>query len=114
MTNGEQTRDFIFVKDVVEGFVKASLNKKATGEIINLGTGQEISIKDLAIKIVKMTGTKINLLFGALEYRPAEIWRMFSDNSKAKNILNWVPKYSLDEGLKETINCYKESFHKDL
>ncbi|MEK6852742.1 MAG: GDP-mannose 4,6-dehydratase [Nanoarchaeota archaeon] len=108
-TKGEQTRDCIYVKDVVEGYIKSANSQKAIGEIINIGTAKEISVKNLILKIIELTNSKIRPEFGALPYRPADSMRSFCSNEKVKALLAWQPKYSLDEGLKETIDWYKKN-----
>ena len=108
-TKGEQTRDTIYVEDVVDGYIKAATSSKAVGEIINLGTAEEHSVKDIISKIIELTGSKIKPDFN-LPYRPAEAMRSFCSNEKAKKLLGWEPKYSLENGLKETIAWYKEKF----
>lgn len=107
MTRGEQTREFNYIDDIVEGFIKASNTNKAVGEIINIGCGEEHVIRDVVKRIVEMVGNKNKILFGALPYRPNEIWRMFCDNTKARKLLKWESEYSLDEGLRQTIDWYR-------
>jgi len=104
MTKGEQTRDFVYVGDVVEAIVLAAKSSNKTREIINIGSAKEISIKDVAGKIVGMMGYGVKLKIGAKAYRKPEIWRMFCDNTKAKRFLGWQAQTSLDEGLQKTIN----------
>jgi len=107
-TEGKQTREFNFVENMVDGFILAAKKDEAIGEIINLGSGQEISIKDLILKIHELTNSSSKLNIGSLKYRPTEIWRMFCDNTKAKKLLGWEPKISFEEGLKKTIEWYKD------
>ncbi len=107
------TRDFVYVSDTVLGFVKAINNKKAVGEVINLGTGYEISIKDLITIIAKITGKKIPTKTKNERKRPlkSEVKRLLASNIKAKKILNWKPEYKkkigLIKGLTNTVNWYK-------
>ncbi|MFQ5812944.1 MAG: NAD-dependent epimerase/dehydratase family protein [Anaerolineae bacterium] len=110
MTGGEQTRDFTYVDDVVEGYVRASLSKKAIGQTINLGTGEERPIKDVVLKVLELMGNPVRPLIGALPYRPREIWRLCSDNSKARELLGWQPQVSLEDGLRKTIEWYTGKF----
>jgi UDP-glucose 4-epimerase len=107
-TEGKQTREFNFVENHVDGFLAAALADTAVGEIINLGSNHEISIRDLILKIHHMTNSKSELQIGALEYRPTEIWRMCADWNKAKDLLGWTPRVSLDEGLAKTIGWYRK------
>jgi UDP-glucose 4-epimerase len=109
LTSGKQTRDFNYVKDVIEGILKASDVKKAIGETINIGSGKEYSIRFLVEKIIELMGNPIKPSFGAFSYRKNEVWRMRCDNSKARRILNYKPKFSLEEGLKKTIEWYEKN-----
>lgn len=107
------TRDFVHVYDTVAGFIKFINCKKAIGEIINLGTGQEISINKLILTISKILNKKIKVKKSKLRKRPnkSEVMRLLASNQKAKKILNWKPYYigkkGLAEGLKNTIDWYK-------
>ena len=105
------TRDFTFVKDTVHGFMKIAEVDEAVGDVMNIGTGQEISIGDLAIKIVSLIGRDIQIVLDENRLRPgsSEVERLCCDNSKARRILRWSPQYSLDEGLQETILWMKTS-----
>jgi len=114
-TKGEQTREFNFVENTVDGFLLAAEKKEAIGEVINLGGGEEISIADLVRRIAEYSNSKSELGIGELPYRPNEIWRMYADSKKAKKLLGWEPKVSFNEGLKRTIAWfldYNEEFEK--
>jgi nucleoside-diphosphate-sugar epimerase len=111
MTGGEQTRDFTYVADIVEGYLRASLSGKAIGQTINLGTGEERPIKDVVLKALELMGNPVKPLIGALPYRPGEIWRLYADSSKARELLSWQPQVDLEEGLRETIAWYTEKFN---
>lgn len=110
MTKGEQTREFNYVDDIVDGIVKASVTKKAIGEIINIGNGNEYKVKDVVARILNIMGDPIKPLKGALPYREGETMHFYCDNTKAKEILNWTPRVSLDEGLEKTTNWYTLKF----
>jgi nucleoside-diphosphate-sugar epimerase len=110
MTGGEQSRDFTYVDDVVEGYLRASLSQKAIGQTINLGTGEEHPIKDVVLKVLELMGNPVRPLIGALPYRPGEVWRLCSDSSKARELLDWQPQVSLEDGLRKTIEWYSEKF----
>lgn len=111
MTRGEQTRDFTYVDDVVEGYVRASLSEKAIGQTINLGTGEERPIKDVVLKVLELMGNPVKPLIGALPYRPGETWHLYADSSKARELLGWQPQVGLEEGLRKTIAWYSEKFN---
>jgi len=103
--NLEPTRDLNYVADTVEGFIKAAESPKAIGEVINLGTGQEISIRDLAQRILKLLNKNLPVVSKDERLRPekSEVDRLCADASRAHSLLGWSSKYSLDEGLAETI-----------
>jgi dTDP-glucose 4,6-dehydratase len=107
MTQGLQTREFNFVEDLVDGFVRAALTAGVEGELFNIGNGEEVSMRDLASTVLEEMGNPIKALFGALPERPAEIMRMRSDSSKARAMLGWSPRHSLREGLSKTIDWYR-------
>ncbi len=117
--NSKPTRDFNFVYDLVDAFIKAA-KTNIVGETINIGTGKEVSILELAEKIKEIVNKNIELVHDKERYRPSksEVNRLCADNSKAKELLKWGPKYSLDDGLKittkwieENINFYKTNIY---
>jgi nucleoside-diphosphate-sugar epimerase len=114
MTEARQTREFNYVTDLVDGFIRAAIApKEAHGEVINLGCGEERSMREIAQRIVDMLGNPITPAFGALPNRPTEIWRMFCDNSKARDLLGWAPVTSLEDGLQRTIDFYRREVDRE-
>ena len=105
--DGLQTRDFIYIKDNVEAAIHALLNKKTDGEIINIGIGRQITILDLAEKIIHFSGKKIKPRF--LSPRKIDIRYRCPDTTKMKKILEFTPCYSLDKGLRETYEWYQNN-----
>ncbi|MCK4817017.1 GDP-mannose 4,6-dehydratase, partial [bacterium] len=114
------TRDYTYVKDVVEAFIKVAESPKSVGEVINIGSNFEISIGDIARKIISLIGKNVKILSDSARTRPpkSEVERLWCNNAKAKELLKWEPKTSLDEGLKETItwvssnmNLYKSGLY---
>ncbi len=105
-TGGEQTREFNFVENLVDGFIAAVENDAAVGDTFNLGSGREVAIRDLVRIIHAVTNSVSELAIGELPYRPGEIWRMYADNAKAARILGWQPKISLEQGLERTAAWY--------
>ncbi|GAA0758190.1 NAD-dependent 4,6-dehydratase LegB [Clostridium sartagoforme] len=105
------TRDFNFVKDTVEAFVKVAESDKTIGEVINAGSNYEISIGDTIRKIIDIIGTDVNIVCDEERIRPekSEVNRLWADNTKIKKLTSWVPKYSIDEGLAETVAWIKEN-----
>lgn len=104
--DGTQTRSFCFVTDMVEGLFKAMFSEGTKGEIFNLGNPEEYSVKDLAEKIIEMTGSKSEVKYTG-KFREDDPMRRQPDISKAKSILGWEPKVGLEEGLQKTIEYYK-------
>ena len=75
---------------------------------MNIGSGIDISIKDLVQKIHKLTNSTSKLDIGALDTRPTEIWKMSANSAKAQKLIDWNPSVSFEDGLIETINWYKK------
>jgi NAD dependent epimerase/dehydratase len=101
----EPTRDFLYVADSVEGYLRAAAADDLAGETINLGTGREISIGDLALLIVQMTGTTATIESEERRIRPgeSEVERLLADYSVARSRLGWSPEVTLEDGLARTI-----------
>lgn len=108
--NTAPTRDLNFVKDTVEGFLEIAKNDAFIGDTINIGTGSEISISDLAHKIAESNETKIVIENDNQRVRPenSEVERLLADNKKIISNTNWRPGYSLEKGLSETIEWFRE------
>jgi len=109
--NLEPTRDLNFVADTVDGFIKAAETPKAIGETINLGSGREISIRDLAALILKLMNRDIPIALEGARVRPenSEVDRLCADSRKGQSILGWTPKYSLEDGLAATVEWIREN-----
>jgi len=101
--DGKQSRDFIHINDVVEAALLATEKEKSG--IYNIGTGEEISINEIFRKIKELTNSGCQEIHGMT--KPGEQKRSCLDFSKAKKELNWQPKYSLEQGLKKTIEWFK-------
>ena len=102
-------RDFTYVSDTVEGFLKTAETDDINGEIINIGSAQGISIGKLAEKLMKMMNKKITIESEEKRVRPpqSEVNQLICNNNKAKELIDWQPKMSLDAGLEKTINWFK-------
>jgi len=109
MTTGDQTRDYTFIDDTVEAYLLAANCPGAVGEIINIGTGIEYSIRNVAKKILNMMGDPIQLQVGAIPKRSGETEHFFCNNDKAEELLGWKPTISLDVGIKKTIEWFNEA-----
>jgi NAD dependent epimerase/dehydratase len=108
------TRDFTFVKDTIQGFIKIGQNDNTIGQVINIGSGFEISIGKLADKIAKIMGKEITVQIEEQRLRPekSEVNRLLADNTKADQLVNWKPDYTLDQGLAITVEWIKENLDK--
>lgn len=106
-TPGEQTREFNFVQDLIEGMILAARAEQRIDGVINLGASEEIRIRDLVLKIAELTNTKSKIEIGALPYRPTEVWRMYCDSTRARELLGWRPKVTIEQGLKLTVDWYR-------
>ncbi len=112
MTQGRQTREFNFVGDLVEGFLRAATAPGVEGKVFNIGGGEEVAMRDLAPIILDLMGNPIVAEIGALPDRPTEIWHMRSDSTKAREELGYRPRWSLVEGLEETIAWYRGELNR--
>lgn len=109
------TRDFNYVKDTVEGFIAGMESSKGFGDVTNLGSNFEISIDDTVSLIQEIMGKEIEIITDEKRLRPdkSEVERLWADNSKAKKLFNWEPKYNGREGfrkgLTDTIDWFQDS-----
>ncbi len=103
------TRDFLYVKDTVEGFIEIEKCYELVGEDVNIATESEISIGDLAQTIIDQINNKASIVTDEKRIRPdkSEVYRLYGSNKKLKKLTNWSQKYSLEKGLSETINWFK-------
>jgi dTDP-glucose 4,6-dehydratase len=104
------TRDLNYVTDTVDGFLRIADADAALGEVINLGTGREVSVGDVASAINKLVGRDIPVVFDANRVRPdaSEVERLLADASKARNLVGWEPRHTLEEGLRVTIDWIRQ------
>jgi NAD dependent epimerase/dehydratase len=98
------TRDFNYVEDTVSGFLAVAGCDRALGEVVNVGSGREISIGDLVRLLVEITGTDAEIVTEEARLRPtgSEVERLLCDNSRAREWTGWEPEVSLEEGLRRT------------
>ncbi len=99
------TRDLTFVSDTVEGFIRAAESERSIGEVVNIGSGSEISIGDLATTVLGVLGEDKPVVLDRRRLRPeaSEVDRLCAETSKAKRLLGWTPSHTLEEGLEETV-----------
>jgi dTDP-glucose 4,6-dehydratase len=109
------TRDFSYVKDTVRGFAAALESTKGIGEVVNLGSGFEISIGDTSNLIADLMGQEVKIILDNKRIRPkdSEVERLFASNAKAKDLFGWEPSEpglaGFESGLKKTIDWFINS-----
>ncbi len=106
MTAGEQTRDFLYIDDFIDACISAGLSKEAEREIINIASGKETPLADVANNVMSQVHHPAKIRLGALPYRENERWHVKADIGKAARLLRWSPKTDLEDGLKKTIHWY--------
>jgi dTDP-glucose 4,6-dehydratase len=111
--NLNPTRDLNFVADTVEGFLAAAAAPAAVGHTINIGSGREISVGDLAQLIGRLLGVAIDIQKENVRDRPehSEVQRLLSSNKKAAELIQWRPAVSLENGLSRTIEWFRTQAH---
>lgn len=105
------TRDFNYVKDTAEAFIKVAESDKTIGEVINAGSNYEITIGDTVKKIIEIIGSDVKILCDDERIRPekSEVNRLWAENAKIKELTGWAPQYSIDEGLRETVEWIRNN-----
>lgn len=108
------TRDFNYVKDTVNGFIKIYESEKTIGEEINIATQHEISIGELAEELIRQINPNAKIVCDEERLRPekSEVNRLLGSNKKIKELTDWKPIYSFEEGLSETISFFKDNMDK--
>jgi len=112
--NLQPTRDLNFVSNTVDGFLAAAQSDTAIGQVINLGSGVEISIGDLAGKLIALCGGKARIVREKQRIRPtgSEVERLLADISRARQLLGWKPRVNLDQGLERTVAWFRDNRHR--
>jgi dTDP-glucose 4,6-dehydratase len=116
--NLESRRDFTYVDDTVNGFIKAAEGEALVGQVINLGTGEEVTIGALASMIIRLIGRPVSIVREEQRLRPekSEVMRLLSDNRLASQLMDWQPQVPLQTGLLNTIQWverHAELFNPD-
>jgi NAD dependent epimerase/dehydratase len=115
MGSMEPVRDMTFVKDTAEGFITVGLCDKVIGQVVNLGVGRGETIGIMIKTILRAMGREdMPIEKDASRIRPknSEVMRLISDNSKAREICGWTPRYTLEEGIAQTIEWVKKNIHR--
>jgi len=111
MSGGEQTRDFVYIDDLVEAVMLAATCPDTDGRVINVSSFESVRILDLARTIADLVGAGASELLdvGELAYRPGETMNYFSDNREAARLLGWKPSVNLHSGLSRTVEFYRDT-----
>jgi dTDP-glucose 4,6-dehydratase len=109
--NLSPSRDFTYVEDTVDGLLRIASCNGAIGEVVNIGSGREISIEEIAQMVIGLIGRDVRVVVDQQRIRPrgSEVERLLCDNRKARRILAWEPKVSLEDGLRRTIQWIRGS-----
>jgi dTDP-glucose 4,6-dehydratase len=112
--NIKPRRDFLFVKDTVQGFLEIGKCNEAIGKVVNIGTGRDLSVGELAKKIIELTGRGGDVEIEDRRFRPekSEVMELLADTQLAQKLFGWTPRYSLEDGLKETIEWYRKNLSR--
>ncbi len=105
--SGGQTRDFVYIGDILDAFFRIAGDRKAYGKVYNLGSGEATSIKRIVHTLLKLTGSHLKAAHGPR--RPGDPDRTCADISKIGRELGWTPHVSLEEGLKRTVEAYPQT-----
>ncbi len=108
------TRDFNYVKDTANGFLEIFKSDKTIGEEINIATQREVSIGDLAKELIHQINPAAKIVCDEQRLRPekSEVNRLLGCNEKIKRLTDWRPRYTFEQGLKETITFFKDNLDK--
>ncbi len=113
LTSGKQRRDFIYIQDVVDIYIKTlSLGNKLSGQVLNMGTGIEYTNDEVVQTLFKVTGKKVKIEKGAFPKRLWDTAHWIADISKTKKLLKWKPKFTLEKGLKKTYEWKVNEYEK--
>jgi nucleoside-diphosphate-sugar epimerase len=106
-SEGGQLRDFCYIDDAVDAMIKAVVTQEVMGRVINIASGSPVTIKEIIEKIMSLAGGG-KPVWGAHPYRKGESMELYADISLAKSLLGWEPSIPLDEGLRKTIEYYRQ------
>ena len=112
--NLDTRRDFTYVSDTVRGFLCAAETEGVEGSVLNLGTGEDIRIGDIAERIARKIGRPVEIVLDTQRLRPekSEVLHLISDNRRARELIRWEPQVGLDEGLDLTIEWIRENLER--
>jgi UDP-glucose 4-epimerase len=109
MTAGAQTRDFVYIDDVIEALLLAATAGDASGQVINISSGEPVSVRSLALRAAELVGANaVPLLgFGQVDYRPGEAMNYWAAPDLAHDLLSWKATTPLETGLEKTVAFYR-------
>jgi len=112
--NLKPRRDFLFVRDTVRGFMELGECDEAVGKVVNVGTGEDISIEELVNKILNLMGKRAEIEVQDRRIRPdrSEVMQLLADTRLAQSLFQWAPRYTLDDGLRETLEWYRQNLSR--
>lgn len=112
LTGATQLRDFLYVDDAVRAYLRAGDVQQASGETYNIGSGREVTVRDVVAKIVSLSASSSEVVLGARPYSQHELWASSANIEKAERDLGWRPEISLSDGLEQTIAWFSQ--HREL
>ena len=109
------TRDLLYIKDTINGFLKIAQCDELIGHEVNVATQSEISVGELAQQLINKINPKAKIITDSVRLRPekSEVFRLFGSNEKLKSYTDWNQNYTLEEGLKETIDWFSKKENLD-
>ncbi|HEV8599884.1 MAG TPA: GDP-mannose 4,6-dehydratase, partial [Gemmatimonadales bacterium] len=108
MTDGGQTRDLLYVDDLVAALLLAATRRDLSGAVLNLSGGREYVVREVAEEIARLAGTPELLRVGSALERPGELYRLLGSGKLADEALGWRPRTGLLDGLRRTVEWYRE------
>ena len=108
LTPGEQKWDYLYVEDVARAIWQTATNPAAQG-VFNLGSGEAYTVKSIVERIRDMIDPSLPIGFGEVPYRPDQVMHLEADISRLRQVTGWSPQISLDEGLRRTVDWFKEN-----
>jgi len=110
LTTGKQLWDFVFIDDIINAYLAVIQYSSAIKghEIFNIGTGSPVSVRDMVMEIMKQMDVRGEPRFGAIPHRKNDVRYNSADITKAKNVLGWEPRFSLEKGVEKTIEYFRK------
>jgi NAD dependent epimerase/dehydratase len=107
-------RDLTFIEDTVSGFIRVAESRESIGGVFNVGTGHGVSINELVIIILKIIGIDKHIVADSVRFRPvkSEVTVLVCDNTKAREMLEWRPQHTLEQGLQYTIEYIRNNLYR--